>query len=97
MKLFNTSGSVIWEGPVGGEIADDTQCGGTGDTDALACGNQGTRWVGFVAPAGENVSSMLVTVGDDDSCAQVAAAQCGGGTEHLSFVGARFSFSSFAT
>lgn len=88
LKLFDAAGLVVWEGPVGGEAATDAECGGSAEVDALACGNQGTRWVGFVSPNGEQVSAMLLTVGDDDSCAQVASAQCGGGSEHLSFVGA---------
>jgi hypothetical protein len=91
VKLFDAAGVVIWEGPVPADegAASDVQCGGSSsDTDLVGCGNSSTRWIGFSLPAGEMVARMLVTVGDDDSCAQTVASQCDGLTEHLGFVGA---------
>lgn len=75
-------------------------CGGVDDpTDADGCGNESTRWVGFVANPGRKVTHMLVVVGDDDhsgsgpsdgpnvTCAGGDANTCNGGTEYLSFIG----------
>ncbi|MEZ5372102.1 MAG: hypothetical protein R2704_05100 [Microthrixaceae bacterium] len=90
-KLFDTAGNVIEEGAVEtaeSASATDAECGGASTgSDRLGCGNQGTRWLGWVS--NEPFAKVLVTVGDDDSCAQTAPSQCSGGTEHLSWVGAR--------
>ena len=91
VKLFDAAGLVIWEGAVPADegAASDLQCGGGGaDTDLVGCGNSSTRWIGFSLPGDESVARMLVTVGDDDSCAQTVPSQCDGLTEHLGFVGA---------
>lgn len=93
VKLIGAAGTVLWEGPVPASIGaapTDAECGGTNAaTDPLACGNQTTRWIGFVTQPGDPaVAKMLVTVGDDDSCTQAAASQCDGSTEHFSWVGA---------
>ena len=53
---------------------------GSNATDR-GCGNQATRWIGFVDSAGPRVDQVLVVVGDDDFGGD-------GGTEHLSFTGA---------
>lgn len=81
----------------GGNVA---YCGGPNQGDPVGCGNQTTRWIGFVAdnPA-KRVVKFLVTVGDDDhsgagpsdgpnvSCAGGDAQSCNSGTESLSFIG----------
>lgn len=79
----------------GGDVA---YCGGTEQGSPVGCGNQTTRWIGFVVddPA-KRVVKFLVAVGDDDhsgagpsdgpnvNCAN--GQQCNGGTEYLSFIG----------
>jgi uncharacterized repeat protein (TIGR01451 family) len=64
----------------GGTFAaiDQSQCGIT--ASARGCGNNATRWIGFVDPMAR-VKQVLVIVGDDDF-GDV------GNTEHLSFIGA---------
>jgi uncharacterized repeat protein (TIGR01451 family) len=75
-------------------------CGGVDDvSDADGCGNESTRWVGFVADDSRRVKQMLVVVGDDDhsgagpsdgpnvTCSGGDAKTCNGGTEYLSFIG----------
>lgn len=76
-------------------------CGGSNDsTDADGCGNETTRWLGFVADNAANlVTHMVISVGDDDhsgsgpsdgpnvACTGGSANTCNGGTEFLSFVG----------
>ena len=93
IKLFDAAGNVVYEGVINTATSpqDDTTCGGPViDTDLVGCGNQGTRWIGFVVPAGSApVAKMLVTVGDDDSCVEVQDTQCDASTEHLSWIGAR--------
>jgi len=87
VKLLDSSGNIIRTVDVRPDevTTDDTNCGGgTQSTDNLGCGNQATRFIGFIE-SDQNVSSMLVIVGDDDSCAQ--AGQCDGITEYLSWVG----------
>lgn len=92
VKLIAADGSLVWEGEIPASIGPaptSAECGGPAATDPLACGNQTTRWIGFVTQAGDQpISKMLVTVGDDDDCTQVPASQCDGSTEHLSWVGA---------
>jgi hypothetical protein len=78
-------GNVVAEAPIGADAAespwDDETCG----LDRFACGNHGTRWVGFVSHE-VPIAAVLVTVGDDDSCEQ--SATCGGVDEHISWIGA---------
>ena len=93
VKLIADDNTVLWEGPVPASIGPNptiAQCGGSNTaTDPLACGNQTTRWIGFVTQPGDPlVKRMLVTVGDDDDCTQVAASQCDASTEHFGWVGA---------
>lgn len=91
IKLFDASGVVSYEGPIvtaADTGVSDATCGGSPGADTTGCGNRSTRWVGFSLPGGQAVSSMLVAVGDDDSCAQVTADQCNASTEHLSWIGA---------
>lgn len=93
LKLLDAAGTVVWEGPVPATVAaspTDAECGGpNASTDLLGCGNQTTRWIGFVTKPGDPlISKMLVVVGDDDSCAQTTPSQCDGSTEHFSWVGA---------
>lgn len=66
---------------------DQSVCGGaTVDTSASACGNETSRWIGFVdtnSPA--RIRSAILIVGDDDGIGQ---GDTDGNTEHLSFIGA---------
>lgn len=64
----------------GTTLVNQADCG-TGATDR-GCGNQSTRWIGFVDNfAVPRVKQVLVVVGDDDSTGD-------GGAEHISFIGA---------
>jgi uncharacterized repeat protein (TIGR01451 family) len=85
--------------PLGGG-GDVRYCGGPDQaTDAAGCGNETTRWIGFVSDPAKPVRQMLVVVGDDDhsgagpsdgpnvSCAGGDANTCNGGTEYISFIG----------
>ena len=89
-KVFGEGGVLLSEGPIPADetVTDDSVCGGSQETDGLACGNQGTRWLGWVADPSAPITAVLVTVGDDDSCIQVGDSQCDGTTEHISWVGA---------
>ncbi len=87
VKLLDSAGNVIQSTEILPDEAsiDDSVCGGAAQsTDNLGCGNQASRFIGFVEPT-ESVASMLVIVGEDDSCAQ--ASQCDGITEYLSWIG----------
>lgn len=87
VKLFDGDGNIVAASPIQPDESsiDDTVCGGSAqDSDGLGCGNQSTRFVGF-AQAASTVSSMLVIVGDDDSCTQTSS--CDGITEYLSWMG----------
>jgi len=83
-KLLGTDGSVVDEGPIPTSTVDpsDLNCG----LGQPGCGNRSTRWVGFTSD--QPVASVLVVVGDDDSCEQLGPAQCAGLTEHISWIGA---------
>ncbi len=91
VKLFDEDGVVVAietlapdrPVPLGDDPSGRTSCGGDDDSDALACGNQATRFIGFVT-AEPVVARMMVIVGDDDACAD--GADCDGASEHLSFV-----------
>ena len=88
VKLFDAAGNVVQYAEILPEElpATDLTCGGSVvSTDALGCGNQSTRFIGFVDPD-ISVTSMMVVVGDDDSCTQTSRA-CDGITEFLSWVG----------
>lgn len=82
---YDASGATLftvrptWDGT-------DTQCGGPAQsTDNVGCGNQGTSWFSWTDYA---VSTLAVTVGDDDACGtQTTGHECNGGTEHLAFSG----------
>ena len=93
LKLFDSGGNVVYSGPIGTSTVDQANgCGGAAQgTDQVGCGNQGTRWIGFSGLDAE-VASMLVVVGDDDTCnpslPNSVATACNGLTEHLSWVGA---------
>lgn len=62
------------------QTVDQSQCGNSGND--TGCGNQSTRWVGFIDDnATPRVKQVLVIVGDDDF-------NDNGDTEILSFIGA---------
>ena len=89
VKLIDIDGAVI---AVASILPDehpnesDTVCGGPqANTDALGCGNQSTRFIGFNRPSAD-VAKLLVIVGDDDSSAQ--GTNSAGATEFLSWGGA---------
>lgn len=78
LRLFDDTGNRIGEDIIiNPSIADQSLCGAATFT---GCGNQTTRWIGFVDP-NARVKKMLVIVGDDDLNGT-------GNTQHLSFIGA---------
>ncbi len=93
IKLFDSTGAVISlstitpqrAAPLATDPSGRSQCGGTQSSDAFACGNQATRFIGFNSTTSD-VAAMLVVVGDDDSCAEIPSG-CSGNSEHLSFIG----------
>ncbi|SIT88352.1 hypothetical protein [Microbacterium sp. RU33B] len=61
LRLYDSAGVLLSEqtiAPVGSQAG----CGG----DIAACGNNTTRWVGFVADTATPVSRMVVIVGDNE-------------------------------
>lgn len=80
MRLFNASGTQIGSDIMinpdsaflashpSGNSYTQANCGGTTDSnDLIGCGNETTRFIGFWGLPTDNVSKVLVVVGDDDS------------------------------
>jgi len=66
------------------ELVDQSLCGGTANNEP-GCGNQATRWIGFVDDTEiARVQKVMLIVGDDDSIVGNNNAD----SEHLSFLGA---------
>ncbi|NEZ63965.1 DUF11 domain-containing protein [Leptolyngbyaceae cyanobacterium CCMR0082] len=66
------------------ELVVQSLCGGTANNEP-GCGNQSTRWIGFVDNGEiERIQKVMLIVGDDDSTAGNNNAD----SEHLSFIGA---------
>lgn len=86
VKLFDSSGSEIGSSPVDTSTANTSDCGGPNSSDLPGCGNDSTRWIGFVRDAAD-VAVMLVIVGDDDTPA--SGGDLGGLSEHTSWTGAQ--------
>jgi hypothetical protein len=95
IRLYDSSGVLISDDNLLTSTADQSQCSlGNGapageiptSNDFNGCGNDMTRWIGFIAERSQLVSKMLVVVGDDDLNA-------GGGndnngySERISFMG----------
>ena len=96
LRLLDTSGSPIgsdieivptslYDGnDPDPELVDQSLCGGTTNNE-LGCGNQSTRWIGFVDNSAiARVQKVMLIVGDDDS----APGNNNADSEHLSFIGA---------
>lgn len=82
--------SEVYNGnPPTSSIINQESCGASNTT--IGCGNQSTRWIGFIDnnPVPQ-VSQVLVIVGDDDSI----SGQNDGDGEHLSFIGANVAVTS---
>ena len=85
LRLVDSSGNRIGNDiiiPPNG-TPDESVCGGGGaSTSPSACGNETTRWVGFLdSMMTPRISKAIIIVGDDDSGGN-------GNTQHLSFIGA---------
>ena len=66
------------------ELVDQSLCGGTTNNE-LGCGNQSTRWIGFVDNSAiARVQKVMLIVEDDDRTTGNNNAD----SEHLSFIGA---------
>lgn len=83
IRLYDREDMLLSDDILHTSTADQSLCGAPVDDGFAGCGNNTTRWIGFVDPAG-NVGRMLVIVGDDDTTETSAD----GNSEHLSFTGA---------
>jgi uncharacterized repeat protein (TIGR01451 family) len=92
MRLFDSTGTQIGSDiainpdtsflashPSGNSYT-QANCGGTNTADITGCGNGTTKFVGFWALPSDNVSKVLIVVGDDDPGDT-------GNNELLSFIG----------
>ena len=86
VKLFDSGGSEIVAAPIDTSTADTGVCGGPNSSDLPGCGNNSTRWIGFVRDDAD-VAAMLVVVGDDDTA--TSGGDPGGRSEHVSWAGAQ--------
>lgn len=62
VRLYDGSGVLLYASTIVPSIADQALCGSNTFT---GCGNQQTRWIGFVADPVAPVARMVVIVGDD--------------------------------
>jgi hypothetical protein len=97
VKLYDAAGNVLSVEPIVPNVqtpiappATPFGCGGPANADASACGNHGTRFIGFTWDS-PDVAAFQVIVGDDDNCNQVPAG-CDGFTERSSFIGPTIAF-----
>ncbi len=88
VKLFDSGGSELLSAPIDTSTADTSVCGGPNSSDFPGCGNNTTRWIGFVRE-NPDVASMLVIVGDDDTPVSGPPNGWFGLSEHLSWAGAQ--------
>lgn len=79
VRLYDTAGVFVNESIILPTEVDQSKCGAPVDDNYTGCGNQTTRWIGFVADSAE-IGSMVIIVGDDDSNGDA-------NTEHLSVIG----------
>ena len=82
VQLFNASNNMIEDQIIPTSTSNQSLCGDPVDPNYAGCGNETTRWTGFIDP-NVQVSAMLVIVGDDDSTGDTL-----GLGESLSFIGA---------
>lgn len=66
MRLYDESGTLLSETTI-------TPTATTCSNSVTGCGNDTTRWLGFVADPTEPVSRMVVIVGDEDAAGTAAA------------------------
>jgi hypothetical protein len=83
LALFDASGNLLFSQ----DVLPTGACPGT-PPPGSACSDQSTRWLGFVAGAGDAVSKMLVVVGGTDVCPAIPTSSCRGLLNSVSFVGA---------
>lgn len=97
IKLYDASGAVLSVQPIVPTVQTPIVpgvtpfgCGGSSSADSSACGNHGTRFLGFTwdTPV---VAAFQVIVGDDDNCNNVPTA-CDGSTERMSFIGPTYAY-----
>lgn len=92
LKLYDAAGAVLSVQPIVPNVQTPIVagvtpfgCGGSSNADTSACGNHGTRFLGFTWDT-PDVAAFQVVVGDDDNCNNVPTA-CDGSSERLSFIG----------
>ncbi len=90
VKVLDENLNLLAKTNVEPTTADQSQCGSPVDESFEGCGNETTRWIGFVEPQ-KNAKYMLVIVGDDDSSA--GTTDYLGYTEHISFTGVTLGYS----
>ena len=82
VQLFDQNDNIIDDQVIPTSTSDQSLCGSPVNDSYAGCGNETTRWVGFI-DENVRVSAMLVIVGDDDSAGDTL-----GHGESLSFIGA---------
>lgn len=96
IKLYDSAGTVLAVEPIVPNVqtaiapATPFGCGGGTGADPSACGNHGTRFLGFTWDT-PDVAAFQVIVGDDDHCVSVPS-DCDGTNERLSFIGPTYAF-----
>jgi len=82
VQLFDDTNSLIEDQVIPTSTADQSECGAPVNDGFTGCGNETTRWIGFI-DTDVSVSAMLVIVGDDDTTGDDQ-----GFGESISFIGA---------
>ncbi len=97
LKLYDAAGAVLAVQPIVPNVQTPIDpgttpfgCGGSSSADPSACGNHGTRFLGFTWDT-PDVAAFQVIVGDDDNCDNVPT-DCDGTSERLSFIGPSYAF-----
>jgi len=82
VQIYDESNNLIDDQVIPTSTTNQGLCGYPVDDSYEGCGNETTRWIGFIDP-NVRVAAMLVIVGDDDSVGDTQ-----GFGESISFIGA---------
>ncbi len=100
VRLYDASGNLISSSDVQSSTANQGDCSwGAGaptgevpnSNDFNGCGNDTTRWIGFINTNKDRVSKMLVIVGDDDRNSG-SGNDSNGFSERISFIGPKVAY-----
>jgi len=83
LRLYDASNTLLYQQVIPTTTADQSLCGSPTNDNFRGCGNDMTRWIGFIADEIDLVSKMIVIVGDDDT----SAGSDDGNREHMSLLG----------